>query len=190
MQHDDANQTYNNFVSAHKDATGQVIPKKPKSKRTVPWETQEISRKRQLLRDAASRKNSIPTRRNLRLFNEAQRALTYAYESEQKKYIEQKINELKTANENNQSSLAWKIISEISGKKRPNKSKLRANSQQERLNLWKNHFSNLLGKNPVVSDAPIQNIVNENLPFNWGNFTMNELESVLKKPQNSESCWS
>ena len=91
-----------------------------------------------------------------------------------------KTNELKTAHENNQSSLAWKIISEISGKKRPDKSKLRANSQQERLNLWKNHFSNLLGKNPVVTDAPIQNIVNENLPFKCGNFTMNELESVLK----------
>ena len=67
--------------------------------------------------------------------------------------------------ENNQSSLAWKIISEISGKKRPNKSKLRANSQQQP--FW---------KNPVLIDAPIKNIINKNLPFKCRNL----LESVLK----------
>jgi hypothetical protein len=61
-EHPNADSTYNNFVSAHKNAAEIVIPLKPKLKRKIPWETENISKKREYLQKAACRKNSIPTR--------------------------------------------------------------------------------------------------------------------------------
>ena len=68
----------------------------------------------------------------------------------------------------------------ISGRKKSNRAKLKADSQQERLDKWKMHFSNLLGKTPTVSNEPIKTIIEENLQIKLGNFTEAELCIVLK----------
>ena len=56
---------------------------------------------------------------------------------------------------NKKSATAWQVINEISGRKSTNKSKIKANSQQERLDKWKAQFQKLLVKEPIVIEEPI-----------------------------------
>ena len=175
-----ANTMYENFIEAHNYASKNAIPLKRKMKRKIPWETEAITEKRNILKSAANRKNAIPTRASARLFVDAQKDLVETYESEQAKYVQERIDTINNAHANNQSSLAWKTINDISGRKRSNKAKLKADSQQQRLDKWKTHFQNLLGKTPVVSDEPIETVVNDKLQIKQGNFTEDELSVVLK----------
>ena len=46
-------------------------------------------------------------------------------------------------------------------KNRNNKYKLKAASQQERVKLWEQHFKNLLGNPPKITDEPITRIISK-----------------------------
>ena len=96
-------------------------------------------------------------------FKKAQKDLVETYGSEQRLYVLSQIDKLKNAAENRQSSAAWKTVNEVTGRKTSSNSKLKATSQEERLKLWKEHFQNLLGKPPSVSDKPIETIINYTL---------------------------
>ena len=116
-------------------------------------------------------------------FKNAQKDLVETYESEQRLYVLNlsQIDKLKNAAENRQSSVAWKTVNEVTGRKTSSNSKLKATSQEEHLKLWKEHFQNLLGKPPSVSDKPIETIINYTLNIKLGHFTTTELEAVKVK---------
>ena len=61
------------------------------------------------------------------------------------------------------------------------KAKLKATSQQERIKLWKQHFKNLLGNPLKVTHEPITRIISKQLDIKLGPFTLEELDSVLRK---------
>ena len=84
--------------------------------------------------------------------------------------------------------MAWKTINEISQRKRANKSKLKAASQQERIEQWKNHFYNLLGKIPTISENITETIVEHTLDIRTGNFTEEELTAALKKTKTRKAA--
>ena len=111
-------------------------------------------------------------------FKKAQKDLVETYESEQRLYVLSQIDKLKNAAENRQSSITWKTVNEVTGRKTSSNSKLKAISQEERLKLWKEHFQNLLGKPPSVLDKPIETIINYTLNIKLGHYTTPELEAV------------
>ena len=82
---------------------------------------------------------------NINKFINAQESLVNSYDSEQKKYINKKIYEIQKATTNMNSALAWETINDISGRKRSNKSKLKANNDNELIELWHKYFKELLG---------------------------------------------
>ena len=61
------------------------------------------------------------------------------------------------------------------------KAKLKATSQEERIYMWKQHFENLLRKPPKVMHKPITKIISNQLDIKLGQFTQEELDSVLRK---------
>ena len=64
---------------------------------------------------------------------------------------------------NKKSALAWKIENEFSGRNNSNRAKLKANSEKERIQLWNDHFKELLGKPsiPTPNDESTLTIQNE-----------------------------
>ena len=61
------------------------------------------------------------------------------------------------------------------------KAKLKATSQEERIQLWKQHFEHLL-RNPLkVPHEPITRIISRQLDIKRGYFTQEEHYSVLRK---------
>jgi exonuclease III len=179
--HHTPNSTYDNFVTAHNEAAVDCIPLKPKVKRRVPWETVAVLKQRDQLKSVAKLKNLNPIKSNISKFKKAQKDLAEIYNLEQRNYVLTQIDKIAHASTNKQSSMAWQTVNEVSGRKTSSKSKLKASSEQERLFKWKEHFQNLLGKAPVVSDRPIETIIDHKLNIKLGNFTLNELTLVLKK---------
>ena len=155
------NNTYINFMNAHKQAAEDFIPLKHKTKRKVPWENEIVEQKRECLKMLANLKNKTPTSTNIRNYRKARQELEETYNIEQHKYIQEQIETIRNAAENKQSSLTWQTVNEVTGRKRSTQAKLKASSQDERLQKWKEHFQNLLGKAPVIKDQPIS------LKRNW-----------------------
>ena len=77
----------------------------------------------------------------------AQESLVNYYDSKQKNYINKKIYEIQKAATNKKFTLAWEKINEINRRKKSNKTKLKANSDNERIKLWYKYLKELLGKN-------------------------------------------
>ena len=77
---------------------------------------------------------------------------------------------------------------EVSRRKSLAKAKLKATSQQERIQLWKQHFENLLRKPPKVTHEPITRIISKQLDIKLGQFTQEELDSVLIKIKNRNAA--
>ena len=69
----------------------------------------------------------------------------------------------------------------MSRKKSTTKAKLKATSQEDQIHLWKQHFKNLLWKPLKVTHEPITKIISNQLYIKLGQFTQEELDSVLRK---------
>ena len=117
--------------------------------------------------------------------------MTSAYDAEQSKYINKKIKDIEIAAANKQSSIAWKIVNEISGRMNSNSAKLKASSNGERIKIWHNHFQELLGsqlnKTDDDDDEEILQIHNK-LNIKIGLFTIQELNNATKSINNGKAC--
>ena len=182
------NETYNNFVLSHEEAAKDNIPLKPKSKKHIPWESDSIKDKRMKLKEKSSTKRSKPSATADQELKDARNQLKDTYKEEQEIYIQNKINLIHNAAVNKQAALAWKTVNEVSGRKSSNSSKLKATSQADRLDKWKDHFKDLLGNTPDVSDTPIEQIIDNTLDVKLGHFTPDELNVVLKKIKNNKAA--
>ena len=107
-------------------------------------------------------KNTDPSPRNTKIFSDAQNILSSMYQIEQD-YVTQKskkaklqsmqsCNQCKVAINIKKSALARKIANEISGRKKYNKAKLKA--EKERIKQWHDQFKELLGKPTSNSISP------------------------------------
>ena len=68
------------------------------------------------------------------------------------------------------------------------KTKLKATSQEEQIQLWKQHFENLLGNPLKVTHEPITRIFSKQLNIKLGQFAQEELNSVLRKIKNRKAA--
>ena len=91
---------------------------------------------------------------NSKQIRKASEELDHQYKKEQEKYVKNKIAELNNAHTNKKSKVVWQIANEISNRKKSKRSIPKDKSRQDRLNQWKNHFSNLLGQAPPIINIP------------------------------------
>ena len=102
------------------------------------------------------------------------------------KYIENQINKIWDSVKDKQSRIARLTVNEISRRKNTTRAKLKVASQEERIHLWKQHFENVLGKPRKVAHEPITKIIRNQQDIKLGQFTQEELDSVLRKILNRQ----
>ena len=61
------------------------------------------------------------------------------------------------------------------------KAKPKSTSKKERIQLWKEHFENFYRNSPKVTHKPITRIICKQLDIKPGHFTLEDLDSVLRK---------
>ena len=183
-----ADDIYSSLTEAHKEAAKKCVPKRKGKKKQVPWENEKIKEKRNQLKSAYNKKNSAPTAEHAEILDKAKKDLQAAYDKEQSDYIVQKCSEIENASVQQQPRKVWDIVKEITGKASTPASRIKGDTPQERLNLWKDHFSNLLGQPPPDDTNPVRKIVQETLPIKTNEFTIGELKvginslSINKSP--------
>ena len=82
---------------------------------------------------------------------------------EQFDYIQGQINKIKKSAEERQSRIAWQTVNYVKKSKRISRAKLKAASQEDRTEMWKEHFKKLLGKCYKVRDKPTIKNINDQL---------------------------
>ena len=75
-------------------------------------------------------------------------------------------------------------IFKVSKGKGNSRAKVKASIQEERIQIWKGHFKNLLGNSPKVTIKPILKINNNQLE----QFTEEELNVARTKVKKKKSC--
>ena len=104
-----------------------------------------------------------PTNINALKLKKAQNELANIYLKGQTEYIQNQINKIRESVEDKQSRIAWQTVNEVSRRNSTAKAKLKATSQEERIQLWKQHFKNLLGNPLKVIHDPITRIIRKQL---------------------------
>ena len=154
----------------------------------LPWENVSVIHARNALREASKVKNKSPTVQNINATEVLQRNLEQVYKTEKAKFIQEKIDSITAAAESQKSSLAWQVINKITGRKNSTTAKLKGDSQEERVNKWKEHFRNLLGQPPEVIPSNIERVIEYTLPIKTGPFDLEELDKVLKVIKNKKAA--
>ena len=108
-----------------------------------------------------------------------------AYEQDEINHLEEKLNELKQAADQNQHNVVWRVVKELSGKRALNAAAkvkkadgTRIENTQELLSEWQQYFSKLLNNksdNAAIDPPPAQ----ADLPINSGRFSKRETEKAI-----------
>ena len=96
-----------------------------------------------------------PTNANAQKLKKSQKEQINTYQKEKIEYIQVQINRIRNSVEERPSRIAWKIVNEVSKRKSISRAKLKAANQEERIQMWKEHFKNLLVNSPNVTDAEL-----------------------------------
>ena len=106
-----------------------------------------------------------------------------AYDAVSEDELSNLIRQVETANENNSHGQSWRLINAITGRKSAKRGTLKGTSREDRMGQWHNHFSQLLGSNPIVEGDPNEDIpaVLHNLNIRSDPFTLDEYLEVKKK---------
>ena len=103
-------------------------------------------------------------------------------------YIQNQIDKIRDSIEDRQSRIAWQMVNKVSRRKSTVKIKLKATCQEEQIQLWKEHYENLLGSPLKVTHEPIMRIISKQLDIKLGQFTLEKLDSVLRKIKNRKAA--
>ena len=120
-----------------------------------------VRKKQADVKTASKCKRKNPTTTNALKLKKAQNELANIYLKEQTEYIQNQINKIRDLVEDRQSRIAWHMVNEVSRRKCTAKAKLKATSQEEHIQLWKQHFENLLRNSLKVRQEPITRIINK-----------------------------
>ena len=150
---DAENSDYDKFVQATSEAAKECLRPVPKSKKKVKSLDPRVKALREEVEEAytalqADRKN-VASRE---LYKQKKEELYDAYAIVDEEELTSLVNEAEQAHASSRHGVAWKLINEISGRHRAQTSKLKANSPEERVEAWYNHFSKLLGSPPKISE--------------------------------------
>ena len=85
------------------------------------------------------------------------------------------MNRIRNLVEDRQSRFACQTVSGARGKKSTSWAKLKAANQEERLQKWKEHFKNLLGNPPEITNIHTKEIIYGQLDIKLRQFTERDL---------------
>ena len=125
-----------------------------------------------------------PTNINALKLKKAENELTNVYLKEQTEYIQNQIDKIRHSVDDRQFRIAWQTVNEVSKRKSTTKAKLKAANQEERIQLWKQHFENLLRPPPWKLHMNQSRELSVKNYIKLRQFSQEELDSVLRKIKN------
>lgn len=180
---DNAEEVYGNLVKSTEEVALAILPKKLKRSQTKPSAFPNVVTARSKLRRTSLEYDQFPSRLRKAAVVNAKKDLEDAYLEAEAEYISEKIDDLSRCHVSNQHHQAWKTIKDLAGKNATSSVRIKGGSEKKRLENWKMHFQNLLGKEarlPENGTLPSVQISGP-LDINTSPFTLSELSTVVKQ---------
>nr|XP_010779022.1 PREDICTED: ubiquitin carboxyl-terminal hydrolase CYLD-like [Notothenia coriiceps] len=122
-----------------------------------------------------------PTLERRGVLNEAKQFIFSTYDTIKGEELMESVRRVQAAQGERQYGEAWRVINEMTGRKRTKEGRVEGHSPEERVTTWFNHFQSLLG---TIADGAEESIPAflQNLPINDGPFTASELARAKSTP--------
>ncbi len=185
LEHD-----YGLLARAVTETAVSKLPRKRPKRRDNPFNSQDITRKREVLQKTALLHRTCPSHETKDSLESAKKSLDTAYATATSEYLNKRTKELEAAHEEHRHTKSWRIIRELSASGSTPLSKIPGNDSSERLDTWYTHFNNLLGAEPPdvdLTDPFYNQKVSDPLPIDCSAFTSDELSIVLRSLSNNKS---
>lgn len=129
------------------------------------------------------------TEENREVLNEAKQLLFNTYDRIKGEELMEKVRKVEAVHGERQYKESWRVINEMSGRKRPREGQLAGCSPGERVTSWLTHFRDLLGTHPTVEGAEEEiPAVLKNLDIDDGPFTAVEFAAVKSTLKQGKSA--
>ena len=171
--------SYGQFLAANEEATRKWVPTKRRMRSFPISKHQNVIQARARMEEARRSYDKERNEENREVLNDAKHQLFNTYDQVKGDMLMEKVERVEAVHGERQYKESWKIINEMSGRKRPREGQLEGSSPGKRVASWFNHFRDLLGAQPSVegAEADIPTIL-ENLDIDDGPFTAKEYATV------------
>ena len=179
---DDATESYGKFVQANREATEQLIPTKKRKKRDNTAGDPRVKEARENVQNAFTQYQIYSSSDNQNRLQAEKTKLADMYDTVQEEELLEMIKQVESADAKSKHGESWKLINKISGRTSAKRGIIKGNSKEERVKRWFQHFSNLLGKEPVITADNNEELpaVLKDLGINDNPFTINELHDAKR----------
>jgi len=182
---DDISEKYEKFVQANAETAVELIPVKKKMKGYKMTDDPRIVQARKEVQESFLSYQQHCDNATLTELHNAKEALQQVYSGIEEERLNTLVGEVENAETQHKHSESWKLINNITGRKKVKQGLIKGNSKEERLEKWYNHFYNLLGKELTAvadsdRDGDLAKVLSD-LEIPDGDFTQLELQAVKNK---------
>ena len=153
LDSNDATLRYENFVEAISSANKKLLQPIPRRRSNDPASDPRVAEARYDLIAAKEVYHASPTEEARVIVAEKKNHLSSCYNTIQEETITNKITLAESATDRCKNKESWRLINDISGRKKRGLGLVEGGSAQGRLEAWKTHFTKLLGQPPQVPSA-------------------------------------
>ncbi|KAJ8389329.1 hypothetical protein AAFF_G00121940 [Aldrovandia affinis] len=180
---------FERFVAANVEATKECVPTTERIRVSPRFRHPEVVQAHAKVEEARRSFNRERTTERRGVLNEAKQLLFSTYDKIKWEELMEKVRRVEAAQGEQQYGESWRVINEMSGRKRSKEGQVAGCSPEERVTSWFTHFRDLLGTHPTVDGAEkVITAVLTNLKIDDGPFTLREFASVkstLKQGKNA-----
>ncbi|KAJ8384844.1 hypothetical protein AAFF_G00197540 [Aldrovandia affinis] len=181
--------TYERFLSTSEEATRKWVPTKGRHRASPRSKHPEVVRARTRVEEARRSFEREGTAESQEELNGAKQQLFSTYDRIKGEELMEKVKKVATVHGERRYKESWKVINEMSGRKRSREGQLAGCSPEERVTSWFTHFRDLLGTHPTVDGAEEEiPAVLTNLEIDDGPFTATEFATVKSTLKEGKSA--
>ena len=180
--------SYELFVAAAKTACETHLPVKPRFVRSKPWLDTDIITARDLVAEAQRTYKEVRSDDSRQKMADATKSLAQLYVDKEEVFYASMASEVEQASKDGKHSAAWKVIDRMTGRKCRQVCSIAADSQQDRLTLWRDHFMRLLASKPPDVALPVLQVHEGMLPIDEGSISLNEIATAASQLKTGKAC--
>ena len=179
---------YSRFVEANEVATRLCVPVQDRARTSKRSKHPEVVTARSRVEDAQLNFERDPATEKRAELNEAKQLLFSAYDAARGEELMESVRRVELAHGERQYGEAWKVINEMTGRKRAKEGQVEGHSPEERVSTWFGHFQKLLGTAAEGEEVDVPTIL-QDLDIEDGPFTASEFAKA-KTSEGGQECWS
>ncbi|ELU02058.1 hypothetical protein CAPTEDRAFT_218117 [Capitella teleta] len=150
---EDPSSRYQRFIEANMEATRTCVPRRKRVKASSSSKHPDIVQAREKMEEASRKLEETGSDENGEQLKEAKELLFNTYDRLKEEKAIEACDRIQAAHGDGRYSEAWKVVNEMTEKKKAKEGQVAGASPEERVATWFTHFKNLLGTVPSEENS-------------------------------------